>query len=186
MSSATVVIEGRERSGALITARYAKDQGRTVYALPGSVGTKNAEVTNLLIKNGARLVTCADDIVADFLIGEGDRKLNPFKLASSTPVKMFDVLKELRICCVTPSDDIFRPSVAGKKNSKVKKEEQLTPPVSADEVQRKESEAQMQFDKKLLKIYKKIPIDKECTTDELVDGEFTMLPLQNDVSRTRH
>ena len=46
ISAATVVVEGRERSGAIITARYAKKFGKTVYALPGNVDNKTSEVTN--------------------------------------------------------------------------------------------------------------------------------------------
>ena len=169
LCSATLVIEGSERSGALITARRAKEQGRIVYALPGNVGSVNAQATNLLIKNGAKLATKAEDIINDFMIGEGDKKLNPFKLASSTPVNVFEVLKELSISCVAPSDDIFRPS-------KTKREKAAAPQpqaISQADVKEKEASAEMQFDKKLLKIYKMIPIDRECSTDELVSDEFS-------------
>ena len=65
LCSATLVIEGREKSGALITARYAQEQGRVVYAVPGNVGSPNSEVSNLLIKNGALLCTGAEDIIVN-------------------------------------------------------------------------------------------------------------------------
>jgi DNA processing protein len=80
LSAVTLVMEGRENSGALITARCAQEQGRIVYALPGNVSSPTSEVTNLLLKNGARALVSADDIVRDFET-EYHGKLNPFKLA---------------------------------------------------------------------------------------------------------
>ena len=56
LSILTVVIEGKERSGARITASYASEQGRDVYALPGNIGSENSEITSLLLKNGRRTV----------------------------------------------------------------------------------------------------------------------------------
>ncbi len=66
MSTATVVIEADERSGALITAKDAKRQGRAVYALPGNVGTLGSAGTNKLLLEGAKMVTSALDILDDY------------------------------------------------------------------------------------------------------------------------
>ena len=55
LSSATLVIEGKEKSGALITARHAMQQERPVYAFPGNVGNKNSELSLLLIKNSSHI-----------------------------------------------------------------------------------------------------------------------------------
>ena len=60
---ATLVIEAPERSGSLITARTADEQGREVLALPGPVTSRNSQGTNLLIRDGARLVRHVDDIL---------------------------------------------------------------------------------------------------------------------------
>lgn len=60
-----VVVEGALRSGTLITARRAADQGRLVFAVPGSPLDPRAGATNLLIKEGATIVTAIDDIVAE-------------------------------------------------------------------------------------------------------------------------
>ena len=105
LSSATLVIEGKERSGALLTARHAREQDRAVYALPGNVGNPNSQLSNLLIRNGAILCTAADDIVRDFEIKSKGR-LNPHKLAENAPVNMNEVLSYLKIACVVPSDGI--------------------------------------------------------------------------------
>ena len=54
LSMAVIVIEAGERSGALITAGYAADQGREVFAVPGSIVAPQSKGTNRLIQNGAR------------------------------------------------------------------------------------------------------------------------------------
>jgi DNA processing protein len=65
VSVAVVVVEGALRSGTLITARRAADQGRLVFAVPGSPLDPRAGATNLLIKEGATIVTSVDDIIAE-------------------------------------------------------------------------------------------------------------------------
>jgi DNA processing protein len=54
-----------ERSGALITVRHALEQGREVYAVPGNAGSRAGHAGNLLIKQGAKLVESAEDVVLD-------------------------------------------------------------------------------------------------------------------------
>jgi DNA processing protein len=58
-----VVVEAAQRSGSLITARLALEQGREVFAVPGSPLDPRAEGTNALLKQGATLVTTAADVV---------------------------------------------------------------------------------------------------------------------------
>jgi DNA processing protein len=58
-----VIIEAAMRSGTLITARYANDLGREVFALPGHPLDPRAEGTNRLIKSGATFVTALEDVV---------------------------------------------------------------------------------------------------------------------------
>ncbi len=64
LSLAVVVVEAAMRSGSLITARFALEQGRDVFAVPGSPLDPRARGSNSLIKDGAALVESADDIVA--------------------------------------------------------------------------------------------------------------------------
>jgi DNA processing protein len=65
LSLGVVIIEAGEKSGALITADFAADQGREVFAVPGSVLSQMSAGCNALIKDGARLVTGVDDILAE-------------------------------------------------------------------------------------------------------------------------
>ena len=71
MSQGTLVVEAGLKSGALITVDYALEQGRDVYALPGNISSPFSEGTNKLLKEGAKMITSADDILEDFpLLGE--------------------------------------------------------------------------------------------------------------------
>lgn len=62
LSHATLVIEAALKSGSLITSRYALEHGREVFAAPGSPLDLRAAGTNMLLKRGANILTCADDV----------------------------------------------------------------------------------------------------------------------------
>lgn len=63
MALAAIIVEAEERSGSLITARFALEQNREVMAVPGGAGTALARGTNRLIRDGAMLVEGADEII---------------------------------------------------------------------------------------------------------------------------
>ena len=65
LSLGTVIVEAPARSGALITANFAADQGREVFAVPGNVLSSTSEGTNRLLREGARLVRTAADLLDD-------------------------------------------------------------------------------------------------------------------------
>ena len=163
----TVVVEGKESSGSMITARHAKAQGREVFAFPGNVGSDGSQSTNLLIKNGALLCTGAEDIINKF---EKDYPgvLNPFLLKERPAVNMLDVLRDLKVSALTPNDDVFSVPKP-KKTRKIEKAQDIAP---------KEEENLLPempiFDAELLKLYKKIPSGGDCSIESLTDDAMNL------------
>lgn len=67
LSQGVIVVEAAEKSGALITADFALEQGKEVYAVPGKVDSPTSRGVHGLIKQGAKLATCVEDVLEDLL-----------------------------------------------------------------------------------------------------------------------
>jgi len=108
LSCAVLVVEAAHASGSLITARWAADQGRNVYAIPGRVDHPMSRGTHRLIRDGALLVEAPDDILRDLLSdahatgSKGESSSKPAPTGSAARV-----LAELRGETLT-SDELSR------------------------------------------------------------------------------
>lgn len=96
LSRAVIVIEAGVKSGALITAEFAADQGREVYAVPGNINSVQSKGTNKLILNGAKPLVDIHDLLTDLeveLIQEHQnfRKITP---TGQSETVLFGVLAE--------------------------------------------------------------------------------------------
>jgi len=72
LSKGIVFVEGRIKSGGMITVRTALDQGREVFAVPGNIGQYYAEGPNTIIREGAVMLSSADDLLEDLGIEKPD------------------------------------------------------------------------------------------------------------------
>ena len=86
LTAVTVIVEARERSGALITADFALEDGREVFAVPGEITGTLSTGTNRLLRQGATPLTTADDVLELFGLAASQRARAPTVGPSATAV----------------------------------------------------------------------------------------------------
>ncbi|HMO63974.1 MAG TPA: DNA-processing protein DprA [Verrucomicrobiota bacterium] len=112
----SVVVEADLQSGALITAKFAADYGRQVFAVPGRIDSPRSRGCHDLIKNGAKLCEGADDILGEFeyLFPASNRPPSPAATGVLPALELSDkeqaVLATLAAGTETPVDEVIRRS----------------------------------------------------------------------------
>lgn len=93
ISHGVIIVEAGERSGALITANFALEQGKEVFAVPGEIFNENSVGVNRLIQDGAKLVISVDDVLEEFGLIIKDIENNR-KRKKSKKVKNYEIKNE--------------------------------------------------------------------------------------------
>jgi len=109
LSKGVFVVEGSKKSGSLITARYAAEQGKDVFALPGQIGSSTSEASHILIKEGAIIVTSVGDICDYYGFGMGapmkegvgvelsDEGRELYRFLDASPRLLDEIVNELKM-----------------------------------------------------------------------------------------
>lgn len=98
LSKATIVVEAKEQSGSLITAQFALEQNRDVYAVPGNIFSENQQGTNQLIAQGAYPLLSSQHLLQQLQLSS-DRELPPAKVLSFDTAEeksLYEALQEPR------------------------------------------------------------------------------------------
>lgn len=111
MTLGTLVIEAAQRSGALITARFASEYNREVFALPGRATDALSQGTNKLIRDGAaKLVTCLEDVLDE--LGEVGARLRAGTVDAVPATASADTARKLSETSGAPGPGLFESAAA--------------------------------------------------------------------------
>ena len=114
LACATLVVEAGHRSGTTVTARYTKEQDKNVFCIPSSLENIKGIGTNNLIKQGAKLVTCVEDILEEYKHINFKKKIkeNNSKIKEKNNLIPSDYIDIYNILTKKPThiNDIFKNS----------------------------------------------------------------------------
>jgi len=117
LSLATVVIEAGQRSGALISAGYALEQGREVFALPANIDYPTAMGSNQLLKDGAQLALAPRDVLEVFR--EQLELIFPEEITITNQIKIFLEPEEQSVYNMLTTEPLHIDSIAAQLNQPV-------------------------------------------------------------------
>ena len=178
LSLGTLVIEADKKSGAMITARLAREQGRDLYALPGKIGELNSLGTLELIKEGARMVTGALDILEEYDLIFPHR-IHTERLYTKVTKVYVEPVRQRR----SKKNKDVTPAEATAKETVTKPSSQAAEPKATEPAEEKNTEPKVKMKKKVAqilqkpypiglsedesKVYDAIPDCKSISADEL-------------------
>ena len=97
LCAATVVVEARERSGALITADFALEEGREVFAVPGEITSALSAGTNALLRLGATPLTSAADVLESLGLDAEPRNATTHPVLELLPATADELVRKTRL-----------------------------------------------------------------------------------------
>ncbi len=168
---ALIVVEGDNKSGAMISARHAISQGRTVYAVPGKLGERSSEGAVSLLSDGARLCREATDVLREYmLLYRGKIDLKSYERLSKEQI---DVRLAARGIKSGKSTGRISTGESKVKKEKTAKQELRTKSALASfvKIKGKQSKSESAADRsmlsgELLAIYEKLPKGEMFASDD--------------------
>lgn len=176
LSEATVVVECLQKSGALITADLALEQGRELYAVPGDIQYKTSEGTHNLLRTGAKLAARAADILEDFKYKYENicfDNINTILISRPALKTDFPVFKEGDRKKAKEADVKAEASVSMKEEKQVKEENRSKSDANITQKQAQKAEA---FDDKPTDFTKNL-----TSTEQIIMESLMLTPICADV-----
>lgn len=130
LSYAVLIIEAKEKSGSLITANYAKKQNKKILAIPGPIYSLNSYGPNMLIKNGAILITNINDIleeleihqpeiISNLIIPEDNEEKIIIEAIRNEPLNIDKIIEKTKLSASVVTTKLALMEISGKiKNLK--------------------------------------------------------------------